>query len=158
MRLPRVDTLTFVDGPESILINSLPLHHLLQQFETPMARAEGHPSLAGDYGPLTPYELYRSIRKAAGHTHPHSAILDCPCGGPGCWTLKLRVHRLPDCVIWSHFKQVHREKWDYSNFGPFRFSRRQYAEQMTILKQRARLSRAQLLKMRAAWREQRRLK
>lgn len=138
-----VDTLSFADG---ILINGVPLVTLLQVYEEPMARAEGFAPLAGDYGQLSHYDLYKSLRKAASKGHPAVPVLDCSCGCSGCWTLKLTLRVEPESVSWTGFEQIHRSqahnRWDYSNFGPFRFSREHYAEQMRTLKRLARLARA----------------
>ncbi|MBB6022292.1 hypothetical protein HNR77_003389 [Paenibacillus sp. JGP012] len=63
-------------------------------------------------------------------------VLGCNCGLPGCWPLLVKITEIGDSIIWSHFEQPHRTEdsaggyWDYSNFRPLHFHKRDYIEQL----------------------------
>ncbi|MBU5351149.1 hypothetical protein KQI74_02585 [Paenibacillus barcinonensis] len=63
-------------------------------------------------------------------------VLGCNCGLPGCWPLLVKITETGDSIIWSHFEQPHRTEdsaggyWDYSNFPPLHFQKREYIEQL----------------------------
>ncbi|MFL0373757.1 hypothetical protein [Paenibacillus amylolyticus] len=63
-------------------------------------------------------------------------ILGCNCGEPECWPLLVKIKVNDEIVVWSEFKQPHRnedsgEYWDYSNLKPLEFNRKQYEEQVS---------------------------
>jgi hypothetical protein len=54
-------------------------------------------------------------------------LLGCnDCGEVGCWPLVCLVEHRGEDIVWSKFRQPHRPKWDYENFGPFVFSDKGY--------------------------------
>jgi len=53
-------------------------------------------------------------------------LLGCTCGEVGCWPLIASVYQKDDTIRWDEFVQPHRRGRDYSEFGPFTFSRAQY--------------------------------
>lgn len=57
-------------------------------------------------------------------------LLGCDCGEVGCWPLEVGVAFTDDIVVWSDFRQPHREKRSYDSFGPFQFDRRSYDDQI----------------------------
>jgi hypothetical protein len=65
-------------------------------------------------------------------TNGKVSLLLCACQCEGCWDFEARILVTPEYVEWSEFEQIHRQPgspgghWDYSDFGPFRFDRRQY--------------------------------
>ena len=56
----------------------------------------------------------------------HAWLLGCDCGEVGCWPLEARISLTDETVMWSDFSQPHRDAWNYTDFGPFRFARDQY--------------------------------
>ncbi|WP_427051658.1 hypothetical protein [Paenibacillus sp. TC-CSREp1] len=63
-------------------------------------------------------------------------VLGCNCGLPDCWPLLVKITETGDSIMWSHFEQPHRAEdspggyWDYSNFPPLHFQKREYIEQL----------------------------
>jgi len=119
----------------AVHINGEELVSRLSAFESPFAKREGHPSIAGAYSYLP-----KQCLEARMHAHDDElddddrvAVLECDCCGvPGCWPLKVRITTDDDTVTWSDFRQPHRSEesaaalWDYQGFGPFVFDRNQY--------------------------------
>ncbi len=63
-------------------------------------------------------------------------VLACGCGLAECWTLETPVVVGDDTVDWPSFQQPDRPRLDYSDLGPFSFSRREYEEAVADLEQR----------------------
>jgi hypothetical protein len=63
------------------------------------------------------------------HERKHGVdILWCrDCGIAGCWPLQVDISAEDGVVVWSRFRQPHRDGsngstlWSYDDFGPFRF-------------------------------------
>jgi hypothetical protein len=53
-------------------------------------------------------------------------LLSCSCGEWGCWPLVASVTVTPGTVMWSGFRNPHRDDRDYSLFGPFTFRAADY--------------------------------
>ncbi|MFI6688075.1 hypothetical protein [Streptomyces sp. NPDC050485] len=109
-------------------INGTPLTELIDRFETDAGMQP-----AGDaYGGLIP-QIFR-FGPMGDHFHgrstdalgPNTPVLGCECGEVGCWPLMARITVTADLVIWDCFEQPHRTTRDYTEFGPFKFDRRQY--------------------------------
>ena len=54
--------------------------------------------------------------------------------------MKIKAVDLEDKIIWTEFEQPHRafdvhDFWDYTNFGPFNFDKKNYNEQLDKLRQ-----------------------
>ena len=90
---------------------------------------------AGAYGGLVPERL--SVMADRGTyllgTSPDQLpaigsawLLGCSCGEVGCWPLVARIEVSPRRVRWTDFSQPFRESWDYTDFGPFVFTRGEY--------------------------------
>lgn len=116
-------------------IDGVPLTKLVDRFETD---AGMQPS--GDaYGGLVPQ--FSKFGPMADHFHGRSTgvrgsktpVLGCVCGEWGCWPLLASITVTPHHVTWNSFEQPHRAKRDYSGFGPFQFSRRQYDDAVQVL-------------------------
>ena len=116
----------------AIYIDGQSLIELVKQYEE---SRDYHP--AGGYG----WSPLRWAPLHAGHfsgvpswpTNGGKALLlVCGCQNLGCWDFNGRIVIRPEHVEWTEFEQVHRMPgspgghWDYGNFGPFRFDRRQY--------------------------------
>jgi hypothetical protein len=113
----------------------------LRAFEMPLARAEGHPNIAGGYSGLPAASHLLPSRHFLGEQrHPETRqgrleLLLCrDCGEIGCWPMLARIEVAEDRVTWTDFQQPHRAgrgksaAWDYSSFGPFVFDRAHYEE------------------------------
>jgi hypothetical protein len=70
-----------------------------------------------------PEEMPWSLRHAA-----ETMLLTCTCGTDECWPLIARVQVTDTVVVWSAFRNVHRDGWDLSTLGPFTFSRADYEQ------------------------------
>jgi hypothetical protein len=55
-------------------------------------------------------------------------LLGCACGEVGCWPFIASVYHKDDSISWDGFVQPYRRERDYSEFGPFTFSRVQYED------------------------------
>ena len=113
------------------VIDGTSLSDLVASFE--MARGYSDP--AGGYtgiipshfrlGPLRSYFLGRE-EPTGGGDQGEIYSLFCECGEAGCWPLVNHVVVEGDRVTWRRFEQPHRPGRDYSQFGPFEFSRGEY--------------------------------
>ena len=54
-------------------------------------------------------------------------LLGCTCGDMGCWPFTAVVTVEPDAVVWSGYRNGHRN-WDYSQLGDLVFDREQYEQ------------------------------
>ena len=61
-------------------------------------------------------------------------LLGCTCGEVGCWPLIASVYKKDDTICWDGFVQPHCRERDYSEFGPFAFSRTQYDDAVKDLR------------------------
>lgn len=127
-------TQIFIDGEDLI--------ELLRNYELPFAKKEGSPSIAGGYGGLSPGILSKNL---TNHPKNHNSednksdILDCTCRTWGCWSFMTSIKEKRDSILWTEFKQLHRQKdshvyWDYSKFGPFEFSKSEYETEIEKIK------------------------
>ncbi len=87
---------------------------------------------AGGYRGLVPdyFDFGDLARCLAGEQTPWPGsqvpLLGCDCGEWGCWPLIATVVDADGLVEWSTFRQPYRLTWDYSGFGPFRFTETDY--------------------------------
>jgi hypothetical protein len=132
-KLPCVDVVGFelrsgTDLPYPIVaikVNGRDLAELIGEIERPLLEREGRsPDIAGSYRGYTSAQLGEPVpAHFLGSSQSHlecgprdkTALLDCECGSPGCWTLMARVTITDETVTWSDFEQVHRQ-WDYGGF------------------------------------------
>ncbi len=100
-------------------------------------RSKGYLDPAGGYGGLVPahfnygpLDRYLTGKNKTDYWASLNGIylLGCACGEAGCWPLITSVSEQDDTVIWDGFIQPFRRSRDYSEFGPFRFSRAQYED------------------------------
>lgn len=100
-------------------------------------RSKGYLDPAGGYGGLVPayfnfgpLDKYFTGRNKADYWASLNGIylLGCACGEVGCWPLIASVSEQDDKIIWDGFVQPFRRSRDYSEFGPFLFSRVQYED------------------------------
>lgn len=125
----------FAGGPVvGFTIDGVDLRDHIYPIELPFAQNEGHSEFAGSYEGLPASQILPPSRHLLGEPRPPGAIatalLGCECGEWGCWPLLADVHAGPDEVVWSDFRQPHREapdrQWTYDGLGPFRFGRPGY--------------------------------
>lgn len=116
-------------GEVDIVVNGRKLSQLAGEVELPFARAEGNPSLAGSYASLAVAlvggDHFRGEPSLTWFEDGDTVLLGCHCGEWGCWPLTAEVTVTEDRVVWSHFRQGHRE-WDLAALGQFEFDRAQY--------------------------------
>ncbi len=125
-----VAVIPFVDGTS--------LAALVEIYE----RSKGYLDPAGGYGGLVPayfnygpLDQYFARRSNADYWASLNGIyiLGCACGEVGCWPLIASVSEQDDKIIWDGFVQPFRRSRDYSEFGPFLFSRAQYEDALNNL-------------------------
>lgn len=124
----------------TILVDGVSLIELVRGAESPFARREGQPQLAGAYAwlPATA-DTWRALIPRSIEEDEKEALLDCACGLSGCWPLLARVTQDASSVRWGDFEQPHRDEesaaghWSYEGFGPFIFSRDQYERELAKL-------------------------
>lgn len=86
------------------------------------------------YGPLDRYFLGSPLAPSYWEELGGFYVLGCAhCGDVGCWPLICSITRLHGDVMWSKFRQPHRPKWDYTNFGPFIFDGDNYSSALEKL-------------------------
>jgi hypothetical protein len=98
--------------------------------------------LAGNYLYLPGSLVFRPSRNLLGKPYRHgfvlgpddplrgkSLLLGCTCGITECWFLLATITVSDDRVVWSDFRQFHRD-WRY-DLGPFVFERGGYEAQLT---------------------------
>ena len=113
----------------AIFLNGVELTEILRDLEAPYAIDEGHPDLAGDYGHQTPEELYQNLTA----WEEEVPLLCCAgCGMSGCWSILVDIQRDDAFVYWTHFRQNHREHWDYDL--SYQFPRSEYEAQLEQLR------------------------
>lgn len=127
----RVGRSTCAKRAVTILINGRNLIPLVRKHEQPMAKAEGHPNLAGGYGPRSAEEFKKDHAEVVAGTHYKPKLSLYACGEVGCWPLDVKITQEGDHIIWQDFEQPHRhENWDYKAFGPFTFDTAQYEAEL----------------------------
>lgn len=129
-------------------INGVDLVELARAAELPFAEREGHPQIAGSYGPLLLYPLIRSPRYFLGEpvSEPDwpgwTELLVCAqCGASYCWPLLVQIEVGETTVTWRRFRQPHRGErtrapggaWTYDSLGPFVFDRTAYVTEIERL-------------------------
>jgi hypothetical protein len=107
----------------------------------PFAKKEGSENIAGGYDGLSPETLFKYLTKPEENDLDENgkvSILECKCGGEGCWPMKVKVIDLENKIEWTEFEQPHRtidshHFWDYTDFGQFSFDKNKYNEQLDQL-------------------------
>ncbi|SIT83769.1 hypothetical protein [Pontibacter indicus] len=89
-------------------------------------------SLAGAYDGISPAEFIDEFQQREEKVK--SRILECECGCDGCWSFVVKITEKDDLIEWSHFEQVHRDNWEYTQIEPFQFERSDYLKEMEKLK------------------------
>ncbi|MEN3537886.1 hypothetical protein AAH991_22420 [Microbispora sp. ZYX-F-249] len=119
-------------GNVEILVDGVPLRDLAKVVEAPFAASEGHPGIAGAYEGLSerlcwPSRHFLGEPELRWFDEGETVLLGCDCGEWGCWPLTARVEVTGTTVVWSGFRNGHRDgQWDLSALGPFVFERGQY--------------------------------
>ena len=93
-----------------IVIDNKLLSEIMKEYEYPMAKKEGSPSIAGDYNAIPLPENYKEYY--LGNDTPKTMVLGCDCGIASCWPLMLKIESQDEKIIWKDFEQVHRNNWD----------------------------------------------
>lgn len=96
--------------------------------------------IAGGYGWIVAGELYESLVIKVRKGVPFHEILCCSsCGDSYCWSFRIEVRETDKLVVWTNFRQPRRNKypsesfWDYSEYPPFVFDKKQYYEELEQL-------------------------
>ena len=129
------------------IVREVELPYAIQEFDERLAAREPADELgtrgwlAGNYLYPNGCHVFRPSRNLLGEPFPHgfltedeaprnrqSLLLHCTCGITECWFLLVTITLTTDTVIWSDFRQFHRE-WQY-NLGPFTFDRKLYEAQL----------------------------
>ena len=104
------------------VINGVRLDELVTRFES----ESGFDDPAGGYGGLIRQDYEPGTTEEHFLSDGEVAVLGCECGEWGCWPLLVEIETDGDAVTWQKFRQPHREKRDYSAFGPFVFDSGEY--------------------------------
>ena len=120
----RVLTVTpYVDGAS--LVTLVDAYERAKGYRDPPRKYGGLVPAYFNYGPLDEYFIGNNEADywmSLGGIY----LLSCACGEVGCWPLIASVHRTDDSIHWNGIVQPFRQDRDYSEFGPFTFSRTQY--------------------------------
>lgn len=125
----------FAGGPVvGFTVDGTDLRDHVYPIELPFAQSEGQASLAARYEGLPANQILPPSRHLLGDPQPSgapgTALLGCECFEWGCWPLLADVHVGLDEMVWSSFRQPHRNgpgrRWNYDGLGPFSFARTQY--------------------------------
>ena len=120
-----------LDGQRRSLVD------VLKEWETPF-----DDEIAGGYTWLPLVCLYEELIVKMQQRPFFREILMCgACGLPGPrWPFRVQVHETEDLVIWTNFRQPHRNKyslggfWDYSQYPPFVFDKQQYYSELAAMR------------------------
>ncbi len=107
-----------------IYINGVNIVEMLRKYEKDFAG-----SIAGGYSGVDNYEFHHIKEGKPRRKDGDFDILACECGELGCWNFVANIEETEDSVIWKNFKQPRRD-WDYSDFGPFVFDRKEYKKKI----------------------------
>ncbi len=124
----RVGRSTHAKRAVTILINGRNLIPTVRKHELPFAEAEGHPNIAGSYGPRSVEEFKIDHAEVVAGTHykPKLSLYACrDCGEVGCWPLDVKITQEGDQTIWQDFEQPHRPDWTHK-LGPYHFQTKAY--------------------------------
>ena len=99
-------------------------------------------SLAGSYTWLPLPCIYEDLLLKARRQPFFRDVLTCgACGLPGpCWPFRVQVRETDDLVIWTNYRQPHRNKyslggyWDYSQYPPLVFDKQQYYAELETMR------------------------
>ncbi len=119
-----------------IYINDKEFIDILRELEGPYAAEEGHPSLAGAYGHLTPKELIANLAGAGNKNEAYedegAELLCCSgCGFSGCWSIVVHIKQDSEYVYWYKFEHNHRN-WEYNI--SYKFDRKEYEKALEEMK------------------------
>ncbi len=124
-----------------IRIDGRPLLEIIREIETPMAAADGQPTLAGQYDYLNASDVLPPSRHFLGEAASSLlaygekvSVLECTCGCEGCWPLLMRITVSSDSVVWNDPQQPHRNHWKYPHGWSLEFDRRQYEQALENLR------------------------
>ena len=117
------------------------LTELITEFEA----AKGYDDPAGGYAGLLPAFFSGLVDRnflpaepdeddAPDASRDRHYLLGCGCGHADCWPLLATITETNGSIHWSDFRQPHRPKRDYSDFGPLVFDRDAYVEAITELR------------------------
>lgn len=131
------------------IVREVELPHALREYDERLAEGESaeglgpRGALAGNYLYLNADEVFLPSRNLLGEPYPHgfridpadplnrkSLLLQCTCGITDCWFLLATITVAEDRVVWSDFRQFHRD-WQY-DLGPFVFERTAYERQLVM--------------------------
>jgi hypothetical protein len=122
-----------------IRVDGRPLIELIAEIEAPIAAGAGQPDLAGKYGYLNAADVIYPSRHLLGQAarplleYGHKvSVLECECRCEGCWPLLARITVTDDEVVWSDFRQPHRDNWVYPADLRLVFDRRQYERALVV--------------------------
>lgn len=112
------------------VIDGKSLISILKEFELPLAKKEGSPSIAGAYDGI-PISMVRSPSKYyygedSHRTDKKTTILICTCLNGGCWDFVAEIKTTEKEIVWKNFEQVHRRNWNYDELGILSFDRKQF--------------------------------
>ena len=125
----------FPDYPcARILVDGKPFVEMVRTFEKHMLEGNKETNLAGTYWYLHPESLTDYLEGPGYGEFHRIAILGCSCLDEDCWPLVCSMEQQEDCILWYDFFQPHRKNWDYSDFGPFAFAKKQFYSELKKLK------------------------
>ena len=119
-----------------IRVDGRDLIDVVREIEGPIAAAAGEPTLAGKYGylnirllvPPSQHLLGKAARPLLEYDDGQVSLLECECGCEGCWPFVATIEADDARVVWSHFRQPHRDNWRYPDDLRLVFYRSQYEE------------------------------
>jgi len=119
------------------VIDGKSLISILKEFELPLAKKEGSPSISGAYDGI-PISILRPPSKYLYGEEPERLskkipILICTCLNGGCWDFVAEIETTEKEIIWKNFEQIHRKNWNYDELGIFSFDRKQFENALSEL-------------------------
>ena len=144
----------FTYGPDkkpstvvSIKINGRDFLKMVTEHEKKILAGSEDQKLAGGHANMCPDDLYEELIFDVNSPEYHNkktTVLICRCGSYGCGPFLTKVKELKHSVRWTKFEQPFHTKmdarskwgtyWDFTEFGPFEFSKENYREQLEFLK------------------------
>ena len=116
-----------------IYINGKEIIDIFKEIETPFAKKENNPNLAGAYGHKQVDELLHDLTESDYCKNYGVVFVVCSdCGIDGCWGVSAFVSEDDKYVYFKNFKHNHRKDWIYPI--SYQFTKENYYSELQKLK------------------------
>lgn len=116
-----------------IYINKREIVDIFKEIETPFAKKENNPNLAGDYGHREIQYFYEDLTNKIQDNKQNVYLVLCGgCGFEECWSVSVFISQDDNYIYWTDFKNIHRKDWVYPI--SYQFTKENYYSELQKLK------------------------